>query len=50
MRQIFRDRAKKLVLITYPHSFRHLATMEAEKHITTAEQMKALSQNLGHEQ
>jgi integrase len=50
MRQIFRDRAKEVgVDYFYPHSFRHFVTVEAEKHITTAEQMKALSQNLGHE-
>ena len=50
MRQIFRDRAKEVGIdYYYPHSFRHFVTMEVEKHITTAEQMKALSQNLGHE-
>ncbi len=50
MRTIFRDRCKQMRLpYFYPHTFRHFVTAETEKHITTPEQMKALSQNLGHE-
>ena len=50
MREIFRDRAKQTgVEYFYPHTFRHFVTNIAEKYMTTPEQMKALSQNLGHE-
>ncbi len=50
MRVIFRDRCKQMGLpYYYPHSFRHFVTNMAERYITTPEQMKALSQNLGHE-
>jgi len=50
MRIIFRERAKQMGLpYFYPHSFRHFVTNMAEHYITTPEQMKALSQNLGHE-
>jgi integrase len=50
MRVIFRERAKQIGLpYFYPHSFRHFVTNMVERYISTPEQMKALSQNLGHE-
>ena len=51
IRQIFKNRAEQTKSeYFYPHTFRHFVTNKVEKHITTPEQMKALSQNLGHEQ
>jgi integrase len=50
MRGIFRRRSKQVgIPYFYPHTFRHFVTAETEKHLSTPEQMKALSQNLGHE-
>jgi integrase len=49
MRKVFRKRAKQQGLEYYkPHSFRHFATAQALKSATNAEQMKAISQNVGH--
>jgi len=50
MRKIFRQRCKEThTQYYYPHSFRHFVTNLAERYISTPEQMKALSQNMGHE-
>lgn len=50
MRKIFRDRCNQMgIEYFYPHTFRHFVTNLAEQYISTPEQMKALSQNLGHE-
>jgi len=51
LRTIFKQRANEVgVPYFYPHTFRHFLILETEKHIGTPEQMKALSQNVGHEQ
>lgn len=50
MRKIFKERAKEAGLLYYPpHTFRHLAVDLALKHCKTGEQIKAISQNFGHE-
>jgi len=50
MRMIFKKRAKQQSLEYYsPHKFRHFIINEASKHTKGAEQMKAVSQNMGHE-
>lgn len=50
MRKIFEDRSKRAGLRYYsPHKYRHTATKEATDHCRSAEQIKAVGQNLGHE-
>ena len=50
MCKIFEDRAKSAELSYYsPHKFRHSATRLATDSCRSAEQIKAVSQNLGHE-
>lgn len=50
IRTIFKRRAEAAGLRYYsPHKFRHTATVEALKHCRTAEEMRAISQNFGHE-
>lgn len=50
MREIFRKRATQMGLDYFsPHKFRHFNTSEALRYATNAEQIKAISQNLGHE-
>lgn len=50
MRKIFKKRAEQQGIdYFYPHSFRHFTSTEAQKYATTPEQLKAISQNLGHE-
>lgn len=50
MRKIFKKRFKTVGIDYYsPHTFRHLITNLAEKKCKTAEELKAVSQNLGHE-
>ena len=50
MREIFKERAREAGLSYYPpHTFRHLAVDLALKHCKTGEQIKAISQNFGHE-
>jgi integrase/recombinase XerD len=50
MRNIFKLRASHSALDYYsPHKFRHFAISEASKHANTTDQLKAISQNIGHE-
>jgi integrase len=50
MRTVFKIRSKQVGLEYYPpHRFRHFAIREASKYAVTAEQIKAISQNVGHE-
>lgn len=50
MREILKTRSKRAGLDYYPpHSFRHAAIHIAMKCCRTAEEIKAMSQNLGHE-
>jgi len=50
MRTIFKERAKDAGLDYFsPHKFRHFAINKAYESIETGEQMKAVSQNVGHE-
>ena len=50
IREIFKKRAKEAGLNYYPpHTFRHLAVDLAFKHCKTGDQIKAISQNFGHE-
>lgn len=50
MRKIFKQRANDVGLEYFsPHKFRHFAINKAYEFIETAEQMKAVSQNVGHE-
>jgi len=50
IRQILKERTEAAGLDYYfPHSFRHAHVHLALKYCRTAEQMKAISQNLGHE-
>ncbi len=50
VRQILRDRAEAAGLKYYhPHSFRHLAAYLAVKNCHNGEQLRAISQNFGHE-
>lgn len=50
VRAIFKDRSQQTNVPYFtPHKFRHFIINEAQKHITSVEQLKALSQNLGHE-
>ena len=50
VRKIIKERAKQTNTdYFYPHAFRHFYTHEIETHSTTVEQLKALSQSLGHE-
>lgn len=50
MRKIFRERSQATGMTYFsPHKFRHFVANEAQKHITSIEQLKAVSQNLGHE-
>jgi integrase/recombinase XerD len=50
IRRIFRERAQNAGLPYYPpHTFRHTAIDLALKHCKTGDQIKAISQNFGHE-
>lgn len=50
IREIFKNRSAKAELPYYPpHTFRHLAVDLALKHCKTGDQIKAISQNFGHE-
>ena len=50
IREIFKTRSQEASLPYYaPHTFRHLAIDLAFKHCKTGEQIKAISQNFGHE-
>ena len=50
MRKIFKERSNQTKVPYFtPHKFRHFIINEAQKHISSIEQLKALSQNLGHE-
>ena len=50
MRKMFKARAQQMGLEYYsPHKFRHFAIREASDHAVGPEQMKAISQNVGHE-
>ena len=50
IREIFRNRSEKANLPYYPpHTYRHLAIDLALKGYRTGEQIKAISQNFGHE-
>jgi len=50
IRDVFKRRAEAAGLRYYsPHKFRHTATVEAFKHCRTAEELRAISQNFGHE-
>jgi integrase/recombinase XerD len=50
IRQIFKNRSSEVGLPYHsPHTFRHLAFDLALKHCENGEQMKAVSQNFGHE-
>lgn len=50
IRRVLKERTDAAGLPYYfPHSFRHAHVRLALKHCQTAEQMKAISQNLGHE-
>jgi len=50
MRKIFKERFEKAGIQYYsPHKFRHLAVRLSTDHCRSAEQLKAVSQNLGHE-
>lgn len=50
IREIFKRRAREAELSYYPpHTFRHLATQLAVKACRGGEEMKAISQNFGHE-
>jgi integrase len=50
MREIFKKRSQEAALPYFPpHSYRHLAQDLAMKSCRTGEQIKAVSQNLGHE-
>lgn len=50
MRKIFQNRAKETEVDYFsPHKFRHFAINEAQKYVNNAEELKAVSQNVGHE-
>ena len=50
IREIFKKRSQEAELPYYPpHTFRHLAIDLAFKHCNSGEQIKAISQNFGHE-
>lgn len=50
IREIFKKRSKEAGLTYYPpHTYRHLAFDLAFRHCNTGEQLKAISQNFGHE-
>lgn len=50
MRKIFQFRTTQLDLKYFsPHKFRHFAINQASKFVRSAEQLKAVSQNVGHE-
>lgn len=50
MRKIFKDRAKQTGVEYFsPHKFRHFAISQASKFANNAEELKAVSQNVGHE-
>jgi len=50
IRGIFKKRSQEAELPYYPpHTFRHLAVALAFRHCKTGEQIKAISQNFGHE-
>lgn len=50
MRKIFKQRSQQTSVPYFsPHKFRHFIINEVKKHITSMEQLKAISQNLGHE-
>jgi len=50
MRKVFKKRALEQELEYFsPHKFRHFAISQANKYAVGAEQMKAISQNVGHE-
>lgn len=51
VRRIFKERAKQTNTPYFtPHKFRHFILNESLKHVSSMEQLKAISQNLGHEQ
>lgn len=50
VRKVFKERSEAAGMRYYsPHKFRHTATVEAFKHCRTAEELRAISQNFGHE-
>jgi len=50
MRKIFQKRAKEMGLEYFsPHKFRHFAISEAQKYVYNPEQLKAVSQSVGHQ-
>jgi integrase/recombinase XerD len=50
MRKIFNARSNQVDMPYFsPHKFRHFIIDEVKKHISSMEQLKAVSQNLGHE-
>lgn len=50
IRRIFKMRASQMGIEYYsPHKFRHFAIRQASNHAIGPEQMKAISQNVGHE-
>ncbi len=50
MRKIFKKRSDQVEIPYFsPHKFRHFIIDEVKKHISSMEQLKAVSQNLGHE-
>ncbi len=50
IRNVFKRWAEAAGMRYYsPHKFRHTATVEAFKHVRTAEELRAISQNFGHE-
>ncbi len=50
MRKIFKTRSEQVKIPYFsPHKFRHFVINEVKKHISSMEQLKAVSQNLGHE-
>lgn len=50
MRRIFQFRTEQTLLPYFsPHKFRHFAINQAQKYVKSAEQLKAVSQNVGHE-
>ena len=50
MRKIFKARSNEVDVPYFtPHKFRHFIIQEVRKHTVSMEQLKAVSQNLGHE-
>jgi len=49
MRKIFKKRSQEMKLDYFsPHKFRHFAISQAQKYVHSAEELKAVSQNVGH--